>query len=66
MKEPERVFIDGIEWKLYEVFHLDDEGRKFSFHIRAISFEHAACIVDDIRETAWLGGQIVGIGELTH
>lgn len=56
MKEPERVFIDGIEWKLYEVFHLDDEGRKFSF-------EHAACVVDDIRETAWLGGQIVGEGE---
>ena len=48
---------------MYEVFHLDDEGRKFSFHIRAISFEHAACVVDDIRETAWLGGQIVGVDE---
>lgn len=63
MKEPERVFIDGIEWKLYEVFHLDDEGRKFSFHIRAISFEHAACIVNDIRETAWLGSQTTGTGK---
>lgn len=63
MNEPERVFIDGIEWNLYEVFHLDDEGRKFSFHIRAISFEHAACIVDDIRETAWLGGQITGVSK---
>lgn len=35
-------------------------GKKFSFYIFAISRGHAACVVDDIRETAWLGDEIVG------
>lgn len=26
----------------------------------SINGEHAACVVDDIRETAWLGDEIVG------
>lgn len=39
---------------------IDADGRKFSFYIFAISREHAACVVDDIRETAWLGDELVG------
>lgn len=60
MKAPEPVVIDGVLWKPYSVNHIDADGKKFSFYIFAISREHAACVVDDIRETAWLGDEIVG------
>ena len=60
MKAPEPVVIDGVLWKPYSVNHLDADGKKFSFYIFAISREHAACVADDIRETAWLGDEIVG------
>nr|DAQ25801.1 MAG TPA: hypothetical protein [Caudoviricetes sp.] len=56
----EPVVIDGVLWKPYSVNHIDADGKKFSFYIFAISREHAACVVDDIRETAWLGDEIVG------
>lgn len=49
-----------VLWKPYSVNHIDADGKKFSFYIFAISREHAACVVDDIRETAWLGDEIVG------
>ena len=60
MKAPEPVVIDGVLWKPYSVNHIDADGKKFSFYIFAISREHAACVVSDIRETAWLGDEIVG------
>ncbi|HBM8109980.1 TPA: hypothetical protein L0X89_004676 [Escherichia coli] len=49
-----------VLWKPYSVYHIDADGKKFSFYIFAISREHAACVVDDIRETAWLGDEIAG------
>nr|DAG24628.1 MAG TPA: hypothetical protein [Caudoviricetes sp.] len=52
MGTPEPVVIDGVLWKPYSVSHIDADGKKFSFYIFAISREHAACVVDDIRETA--------------
>ena len=60
MKAPEPVVIDDVLWKPYSVNHIDADGKKFSFYIFAISREHAACVVDDIRETAWLGDEVVG------
>ena len=60
MEPPKPVVIDGVLWKPYSVNHIDADGKKFSFYIFAISREHAACVVDDIRETAWLGDEIVG------
>ena len=60
MEFPKPVDIDGVLWKPYSVNHIDADGKKFSFYIFAISREHAACVVDDIRETAWLGDEIVG------
>ena len=59
-KAPKPVVIDGVLWKPYSVNHIDADGKKFSFYIFAISREHAVCVVDDIRETAWLGDEIVG------
>lgn len=60
MEFPKPVVIDGVLWKPYAVNHIDADGKKFSFYIFAISREHAACVVDDIRETGWLGDEIVG------
>lgn len=60
MESPKPVVIDGVLWKPYSVNHIDADGKKFSFYIFAISREHAACVVDDIRETAWLGDEIAG------
>lgn len=60
MESPKPVVIDGVLWKPYSVNHIDADGKKFSFYIFAISREHAACVVDDIRETAWLGDEVVG------
>ena len=60
MKAPEPVVIDGVDVVNRVWFPQDADGKKFSFYIFAISREHAACVVDDIRETAWLGDEIVG------
>ena len=60
MESPKPVVIDGVLWKPYSVNHIDADGKKFSFYNFAISREHAACVVDDIRETAWLGDEVVG------
>lgn len=54
------VVVDGVLWKPFSVFHTDEEGRKFSFYIWAISELHAACVVSDIRDTATLGVEVVG------
>ena len=55
------VNVDGREWHLFSVNFTDADGRQFSFNIYAISREHASYIVQEIRETATLGDQIVKI-----
>lgn len=55
------VIVDGREWKEYDIEWNDDEGRLFSFSIRALSREHASYILQDIKRTARLGfGEIIG------
>lgn len=51
----------GKDWHPFQVNFSDAEGRQFSFHIFAINREHASYIVQEIRETATLGDQIVSI-----
>jgi len=53
------VHVDGRNWHLFDV-HYETADGKFSFYIYAISFEHAAAIVEEIKATAKLGGQIDG------
>lgn len=53
------VNIDGIDWHLYSIEYQDNEGRKYSFDIYAISREHAACILDDIKNSATIGDRVV-------
>jgi hypothetical protein len=54
---PLSVTVDGREWKLFNVDYNTPDGA-FSFKIYAISFEHAAAIVEEIKETAKLGGML--------
>lgn len=46
------------EWKPYSVSFESPEGQ-FSFHIYAISFDHAQLQIDAIRETAKLDGELI-------
>lgn len=51
--------VNGRTWRLFDVEWTGADGH-FSFYIYAISAEHAGHIVDEIKETAKLGGEIVG------
>lgn len=53
--------VDGREWLLYSVDFKTADG-EFSTYIYALSFEHAAAIVEELRETARLGGQVMEVG----
>ena len=50
----------NMNWNLYAVNFESPDG-KFSFHIYAISSEHAQLQVDAIRETATLEGQVLAL-----
>jgi hypothetical protein len=59
------VEIDGKTWRIFDVNFKDDEGRLYGFYIYAISREHAACVLDDIKRTATLSdGDIIEIGDM--
>ncbi|RXW28956.1 hypothetical protein DM877_11155 [Enterobacter cloacae] len=58
---PMSVHHEGKDWYPFSVNFSDNEGRQFSFTIYAISREHASYVVQEIRETATLGDQIVSI-----
>lgn len=51
--------VNGRTWRLFDVEWSGADG-KFAFYIYAISAEHAGHIVDEIKETAKLGGEILG------
>lgn len=60
MKLPQRSAVDGREWRLYQVNFTTLEG-EFGTFIYALSFEHAAAVVAELRDTARLGGEVVGV-----
>lgn len=51
------VTVDGRQWNLFSVDYETPDGR-FSFYIHALSYEHALLIVDDIKATARISGQV--------
>lgn len=55
---PLTTLVDDRIWSLYGVDYQTADG-KFSTYIYAISFEHAAAIVEELKQTATLGGQII-------
>ncbi|HFD1500676.1 TPA: hypothetical protein ACF1LI_004438 [Klebsiella pneumoniae] len=54
------VNVDGRDWHLFDVHWSDADGRKYSFYIYAINREHASYVVQEIKDTAQLGDEIVG------
>lgn len=56
------VVVEGLEWKEFPIEWTDsDTGRVYSTNIFAISRDHAACVLEDIRSSARLGfGEVVG------
>ncbi|AXC33137.1 MULTISPECIES: hypothetical protein [Enterobacter] len=59
--KPEIVHHEGNIWYPFQVNFTDVDGRPFSFIIHAVSPEHASYVVQEIRETATLGDQLVSI-----
>lgn len=56
---PLSVPVDGRTWRLFSV-EFDTADGKFSTYIYALSDEHAAAIVAELRQTARCGGAVVG------
>lgn len=52
--------VNGRRWNLHSVDFTTADG-KFSAYIYAISDEHACAIVQELRETATWGGQVMGV-----
>ena len=51
--------VDGRTWRLFSV-EFDTADGKFSTYIYALSDEHAAAMVAELRQTARCGGAVVG------
>lgn len=56
---PYSVTVDGRVWNLFDVEYQTADG-KFGFYIYAINFEHASHIVEELKQTAKLSGQVLG------
>lgn len=56
---PLTTVVDGRKWNLFEVEFSTADG-EFGTYIYALSFEHAAAIVEELKQTARLGGQLEG------
>lgn len=51
--------VGGRKWLLYQLDYDTADG-PFATYFYAISDEHAAAIIEEIKSTARLGGQIIG------
>lgn len=60
MKLALSTVVNGRTWNLHSVDFTTADG-KFSAYIYAISDEHACAIVQELRETATWGGQVMGV-----
>jgi len=55
---PFSCVVDGRRWNLFEAYYTTPDG-KYSFGFYAISAEHAEHILQDIKETAVVSGQVL-------
>lgn len=53
------VDMNGVRWSEYIVKYYTPDGREFSTTITATSFYHAQTVVEDLRATAVLGGELI-------
>lgn len=58
---PIRCIVDGREWNLFTFDYKTPDGI-FSGYLHAISMEHAAAMLADLKETAELQGQMIEVG----
>jgi hypothetical protein len=58
VKQQHSVTHEGRKWKLF-TFEYNTPDGKFSSYFYAISLEHAAAIIEDIKETATLTGELI-------
>lgn len=56
------VWVDGRNWLLYTFEYATPDG-KFTGYLYAISNEHAAEMLMDLKEHATLNGQMIGVIE---
>lgn len=54
---PLRVTIDGVQWRLFSFKYRTCEGT-FESYIYAVSHEHASHIIDELKDSAYLNGEV--------
>lgn len=54
---PLNTFVDGRQWNLFTVAYDTADGQ-FETYIYAISWEHAVALVEELKETATVSGQL--------
>ncbi|BCD88014.1 hypothetical protein PSm6_44210 [Pseudomonas solani] len=59
---PMSVTVSGRRWNLFTYDYTTPDGT-FSGYLYAISAEHAAALLSEMKETAELKGQMVGVIE---
>lgn len=57
---PLSVTITGVEWHLFSIEFKTADGT-YSTYIYAVSHEHAQAILSDLKDTATVQGQVVGL-----
>lgn len=57
---PVEVLENNQQWKLY-TFEFSTQEGKFSSYFYATSMLHAACILEEMKNTAELSGEILGV-----
>ena len=55
------VNYEGREWNLYTFDYATPDG-VFVGYLHAVSFEHAAALLADLKETAVLKGKMIEVG----
>lgn len=55
---PLRVFVDGREWRLFS-YRFDSADGAFIGYLYAISPEHAAALLEELKDSAILLGEMV-------
>ena len=58
---PLRTVVDGRTWYLYSYEYQSPDG-VFVGYLHALSMEHAAALMGDMKDGAELSGQIVSVG----
>ncbi len=53
------IQVQGRTWRLFAIDYDTADG-KFSTYIYALSWEHAHMMLDELKQTARIGGQVEG------